>query len=212
MNQATGEVTDEMRKREEEHLKAVHKQQVENMASRGAKHSMDSAGKKSAEDKRDISEIAIMKMRAAQGCPHAAKYLKDLEAEKVKNSKWDPDLGPPIEDRIVGSSHDDEYSIEELEGMAAKGDGLARAKLAEIKANEKPDIEQLKAMAEQGCPMARAKLAKINAENNKPDVEQLKAMAAQGCPMAKAKLKELEGRHDKTLYTLQLNRMNSFSG
>jgi len=78
MKEATDHhITDEMRKMEEQVLVDAHKAQKDSMKNRGAKHHQNN----------NESEIAQMKMRAAQGCPHAAKYLKDLEKEKIEKRK-----------------------------------------------------------------------------------------------------------------------------
>lgn len=164
---------------EEEHLKEVHQEHLEKMASQGVKHAKASLDKE--------AEISMMKMRAAQGCPHAAKFLKDLE--KAKLAEY-----PPIEDRVVGTQHEEEYSIDELKEMAARGCNLSKMKLQELEAQAGAELEKIKTMAAQGCPHAKAKLAKL--EDTGPDIEKLKTMAAQGCPMAKAKLEKLGASGD----------------
>ena len=65
--------------------------------------------------------------------------------------------------RVVGSNHDEEFTVEELKEMAAKGCPLSRMKLKELEEDGviEPDYEQLESMASQGCPMAKAKLAKL---------------------------------------------------
>ena len=94
------------------------------MASRGSSHA--------AEEKARQDKIREMKMRAAQGCPQAAKFLRDLEEEKLKAQKWVNGKPPPIADRVVGSGHDEEFTVEELKQMAAQGCPLSKMKLAEM--------------------------------------------------------------------------------
>ena len=65
--------------------------------------------------------------------------------------------------RVVGSNHDEEFTVEELKEMAANGCALSRMKLKELEEDGviEPDYKQLESMASQGCPMAKAKLAKL---------------------------------------------------
>ena len=124
----------------------------------------------------------MMKARASQGCPHAAEWLKNYELEKAKEAKEKSEKiekktekteekpkkrswrdAPPIQDRVVGSSHNEEFTVEELKEMAAKGCPLSRMKLKELEEEGviEPDYKALESMAAQGCPMAKAKLARL---------------------------------------------------
>merc|ERR1712048_556745 len=148
MKEATAHIADlnpeELKELENQHLKDALRRQQENLASQGVKHAKEEVTKE---------KIAQMKMRAAHGCPHAAEFLKNLEAEKVKKK-----INPPIEDRVLGSRvEDEEYTVQELRELAAKGNGLAQLKLQELaEENLEAEVAQLKAAAAQGCPRAKA--------------------------------------------------------
>merc|ERR1712050_39220 len=147
IKEATAHIPDlspeELKKLEEDHLRQSVKDHQERMASQGVKHAQEEIASK--------EKIAQMKMRAAQGCPHAAEFLRNLEAKKVQKK-----INPPIEDRVLGSAaNDEEYTIQELRDLAAKGNGLAQLKLQELaQENLDAEIAQWEGMAAQGCPMA----------------------------------------------------------
>ena len=86
-----------------------------------------------------------------------------LQVQSFRNSelKFYTNFVPLI--RVVGSNHDEEFTVEELKEMAAKGCPLSRMKLKELEEDGiiEPDYKQLESMASQGCPMAKAKLAKL---------------------------------------------------
>ena len=117
--------------------------------------------------------IAELKARASQGCPHAKAQLQEIENEHLKS-----------------------VHKKELNRMADKGAKHAFEHLSHL--NEKDRMKVIAAQASQGCPVAKAELTRIADEKKakeaakaavqKMSSKELKEKAAEGCPYAKKRL------------------------